>query len=175
MVWVCLAAITKYSRPGGLNSRHLFLETQFWKSGGPRSRRQLTEFFIRDPFLACSSWLLMASQGKERREELGASREQGRGSEDSAVFNSIMQPLPSWSCLNWVWRSNSAFSHVQLCCDPMDCSPPGFSVHGILQARIWEWVVISFSSGSSRPRDQTQVSYIAGRHFSLWTTREAQV
>ena len=38
-------------------------------------------------------------------------------------------------------------------CHPMDCSPPGFSVHGILQARILEWVAISFSRGSSRPRD----------------------
>ena len=57
--------------------------------------------------------------------------------------------------------------------DPVDCSPPGFSVHGILQARILEWVAISFSRGSSWPRDQTQVSHIAGRHFNLWTTREA--
>ncbi|CAI9158191.1 unnamed protein product [Rangifer tarandus platyrhynchus] len=40
----------------------------------------------------------------------------------------------------------------------MDCSPPGFSVHGIFQARVLEWVAISFSRGSSRPRDQTQVS-----------------
>ena len=50
---------------------------------------------------------------------------------------------------------------AQLClilCNPMDCSLPGFSVHGILQARILEWVTISFSRGSSRPRDQTQVS-----------------
>ena len=43
--------------------------------------------------------------------------------------------------------------------------PPGFSVHGILQARIVEWVAISFSRGSSRPRDQSQVSCIAGRFF----------
>ena len=43
-------------------------------------------------------------------------------------------------------------------CDPMDCSLPGFSVHGILQARILEWVANPFSRGSSRPRDQTQVS-----------------
>ena len=45
---------------------------------------------------------------------------------------------------------------AQLCltlCDPMDCSPPGSSVHGILQARILEWVVISFSRGSSQPRN----------------------
>ena len=57
-------------------------------------------------------------------------------------------------------------------CDPMDCSPPGSSAHGILQARILEWVAISFSRGSSRPRDQTQLSHIAGRHFNLWATRE---
>ena len=51
---------------------------------------------------------------------------------------------------------------------PVDCSPPGSSVHGILQARRLEWVAISSSRGSSRPRDQTQascVSCIAGRFF----------
>ena len=65
---------------------------------------------------------------------------------------------------------------AQLCptlCNPVDCSPPGSSVHGILQARILEWVAISFSRGSSQPRDRTQVSRIAGRHFILWVTREA--
>ena len=54
-------------------------------------------------------------------------------------------------------------------CDPMDCSPPGFSVHGVLL----EWVAISFSRGSSWPKDRTQVSCIAGRRFTLWATREA--
>ena len=49
---------------------------------------------------------------------------------------------------------------------PMDCSPPGSSVHGILQARILEWVAISFSRGSSQHRDQTWVLCIAGRFFS---------
>ena len=58
-------------------------------------------------------------------------------------------------------------------CDPVDCSPSGSSVRGILQARILEWVAISFSRGSSWPRDQNQVSHIAGRHFTLWATREA--
>ena len=52
-------------------------------------------------------------------------------------------------------------------CDPVDCSPPGSSVHGILQARILEWGAISFSRGSSQPRDQTQVPRIAGRRFNL--------
>ena len=53
---------------------------------------------------------------------------------------------------------------LQLCptlCDPIDCNPPDSSVHGILQARILEWVAISYSRGSSRPRDQTQISYIS--------------
>ena len=58
-------------------------------------------------------------------------------------------------------------------CDPLDCSPPGFSVHGILQTKILEWVAIPFSRGSSRPRDQTQVSHIVGRFFTFWPTREA--
>ena len=64
---------------------------------------------------------------------------------------------------------------AQLCltfCDPMDCSLPGSSVHGILQARIREWVAVPFSRGSSQPRDQTHVSCIAGRFFTDWASRE---
>ena len=52
-------------------------------------------------------------------------------------------------------------------CYPMDWSPSGSTVHGILQARIQEWVAISFSRESSTPRDQTQVSRIAGRFFTV--------
>ena len=66
---------------------------------------------------------------------------------------------------------------AQLCptlYDPMDCSLPGSFVHGILQARILEWVAIPFSGGSSWPRDWTWVSCIAGRFFTIWATREAQ-
>ena len=55
-------------------------------------------------------------------------------------------------------------------CNPMDCSLPGSSIHGILQARVLEWVAISFSRGSSQPRDQTRVSWIPGRRFNLWAT-----
>ena len=68
------------------------------------------------------------------------------------------------------------FSSVaQLCptlCDPIDCSLPGSSVHGIFQAIVLEWIAISFSSGSSWPRDWTQVSRIADRRFTVWATRE---
>ena len=59
---------------------------------------------------------------------------------------------------------------AQLCptlCDPMDCNPPGSSVHGILQARILKWVAIPFSRGSSQLRDQTQAPCIAGRFFII--------
>ena len=58
-------------------------------------------------------------------------------------------------------------------CNPMDCSPPGSSVHGMLRARIQEWVAIPVSSGSSQLRDRTEVSCTADRFFTVWTTREA--
>ena len=58
-------------------------------------------------------------------------------------------------------------------CNPIDCSLPGSSVHGVLQARILGWVAISFSRASSRPRNRTRVSCIAGRLFTDWATREA--
>ena len=68
------------------------------------------------------------------------------------------------------YESENESEVAQLCptlCDPMDCSLPGSSVHGISQARILEWVAISFSRGSSRPRDRTPVSHIAGRRFTV--------
>ena len=55
----------------------------------------------------------------------------------------------------------------------MDYSPPGSSVHGILQARTLEWVAISFSREPSGPRDQTWASCIEGGRFTIWATREA--
>ena len=59
-------------------------------------------------------------------------------------------------------------------CNPVGYSLPGSSIHGILQARILEWVAMPSSRGSSQPRDQTQVSCIAGGFFTIWATREAQ-
>ena len=69
----------------------------------------------------------------------------------------------------------SPFTHVQLC-NPIDCSPPASSVHGMLQARILEWVAMPFSRGSSRPRDQTWVSCSScncRRILYCWATGEA--
>ena len=54
--------------------------------------------------------------------------------------------------------------------DPMDCSPPGSSVHGVFQARVLEWGAISFSRGSSPPRDWNRVSRLVGRRFTVWAT-----
>ena len=85
---------------------------------------------------------------------------------------SASPPFPDCMCLTlWDPMDCESESEVtQSCptlCDPMDYSPPGFSVYGILQARILGWVASSFSRVSSRPRDQTQVSRIAGRRFNL--------
>ena len=81
--------------------------------------------------------------------------------------------------LNWRWgMMKTIFMKVKLLLaqlyptlwNSMGCSPPGSSVHGILQARILGWVAIPFSRGSSQPRDQTWVSCIAGRFFTIWVT-----
>ena len=94
-----------------------------------------------------------------------------------------------------VWRKNAVFSTkecfkdgilylsskpfcvivliAQSCltlCSPTDCSSPGSSVHGILQAGTLEWVAVPFSRGSSPPKDWTQVSRTAGRFFTVWAT-----
>ena len=70
------------------------------------------------------------------------------------------------------WKLVVAQSCLTLC-DPMDCSPSGFSVHGILQARILEWVAIPFSRGSSWLRDRTWISRTVGKFFTIWATRKA--
>ena len=103
------------------------------------------------------------------------------------------------SCIGWqvfflsLTLPGKPYTHIYMCihiyvcvhakllqscptlCDPMDYSAPGSSVHGILQARILEWVAMSFSRGSSWPGDQTRVSSIAGSFFIVWTTREAHI
>ena len=84
-----------------------------------------------------------------------------RGLQDNPVSwspLSFKKLSPVLSLLRWPSHSEDAcvlscFSHVPTLCDPMDCSLPGSSVHGISQARILEWVAIPFSRGSSQPRD----------------------
>ena len=71
-------------------------------------------------------------------------------------------------CNSYSLKNMDAQSYLTLC-DPMNCSPPGSSVHEISQARTLEWIAISFSRGSSQPRDTTHVSYgscTVGRFFT---------
>ena len=91
----------------------------------------------------------------------------GQGMEDpsSPTRDQTLSPA-----LDVVSESHSVVSNS---CNPMDWSLQGSSVHGILQARILEWVAISFSRGSSRSRNRTHVSCIAGRFFTDWARREA--
>ena len=130
---------------------------------------------------------------------LAVSSHGGKARKTSLVFfiNApilLMRALPSWpNCIPKTLPSNTItlgikFQHTDLgvvmnkvkvihscltLCNPMDCSLPGSSVRGILQARILEWVAMPFSRGSSQPRDWTQASCIAGRFFTLWAIREA--
>ena len=85
----------------------------------------------------------------------------------AAYPNVVLVDITLWKLKMLVAQSCSTF------CDPMDCSPRGSSVHGILQARMLEWATIPFSGGSSRRRDRTRVSCIPGRFFTIWATREA--
>ena len=88
-------------------------------------------------------------------------------------FSQLMACLVPSQLLKKERKESEVAQSCLTLCNPMDCSLPGFSVYGIFQARVLEWVAISFFRGSSWPRDWTQVSCIAGRHFTLWATREA--
>ena len=97
------------------------------------------------------------------------------------IFGNHWHDLPYWItvfsycnyfCIHLYESESEVTQSCLTLCDPMDCSLPGFPVHGVFQARVLEWVAISFSRGSFWPRDRTQVSCIAGRCFTLWATRE---
>ena len=92
------------------------------------------------------------------------SERQEEGKEDTEGTWQVMQSLVG---------CGKKFKLVASFWDPVDFSPPGFSIHGISQARILEWVAIPFSRGSSQHRDWTWVSHIAGRLFTIWATRES--
>ena len=85
-----------------------------------------------------------------------ATKERERDSHDDK-YTSKLEQLTETKSLSPVWL-----------CDPKD-----YTVHGILQARILEWVAFPFSRGSSQPRDWTQVSHTAGEFFTSWATKEA--
>ena len=115
--------------------------------------------------------------GEESREiEFASSLEFSNGNRSMYLYTAFK------SCFNpnlpTTIKDRSESEIAQLCpalCDPMDCSLPGSSNLGIFQARILEWVAISFSRRSSQPRDWTQVSCTVGRCFTIWATSEVQI
>ena len=95
------------------------------------------------------------------------------------IFSLWAYPI-DFQDLSVSWNNSSSCSQTRVCaqlyltlCEPMDCSPPGSSVHGISQARILEWVAISFSRGSSPFRDWTHVFCIGRQILYHWATLEA--
>ena len=104
---------------------------------------------------------------------------------DSSIISGPFEIMPLHKPAQWLTNCRThwffclgvilLYCHlvVWFFCDPMDCSPPGSSFHGFSQARILEWVAISFSRGFSQPRDWTQVSWIDSRILYRWGTREA--
>ena len=101
-----------------------------------------------------------------------------------------VEPGPSaqaaWSLSHWTTREvpisvtleQKESEVAQSCptlCNPIDCSLPGSSVHGIFQVLVLDWIAVSFSRGSSQPRDWTQVSRIVDRRFTIWATREVLI
>ena len=88
------------------------------------------------------------------------------------VLDTVGLPYKFWATYLCILKERETYFHpicmrallLQPCltrCDPMECSPPGSSVHGILQATILEWAAMPSSRGSSRPRDQNVISYIS--------------
>ena len=96
------------------------------------------------------------SRDQEEHTQVQPSPDQARAAWDLAAASPRQLGM-------WWWFSHKVMSNSY---DTMDCSLPGFSVHKIFQARILEWVAISFSRGSSRPRNRTRVSCIVGRFFT---------
>ena len=126
-------------------------------------------------------WFLMKDLFRESKEYLGKRYWNGYAFSPANKWQGLMLLLSLFlfycfiilsSCLEFRWDDLKNVCEVaQKCltlCNPMDCSLPGSSVHGIFQARILESVAISFSRGSSRPRDWTWLSHTAGRLITIW-------
>ena len=99
-------------------------------------------------------------------------QEGSQGTQESTVMCKI------WVNIFSLKKRKSESEVIQSCltlCNPMNCSLPVSSVHGIFQARVLEWIAVSFSRVSSWPKDRTLVSRLSDRHFTVWPTREAHI
>ena len=107
---------------------------------------------------------------QDKKQQLEPDMEQPIGSKLGKEYVKAKYHHPAyWTCMQSEWSEVKVSQSYSTLCDPMD-----YTVHGILQARILEWVAFPFPRGSSQPRDQTQVSPLAGEFFTSWATREAQ-
>ena len=126
------------------------------------------------------SWLKTQHSENEDRviwsHHFMANRWGSNGNSERLYFLGLYFSCPK----SWTWLSDWTGGHVVVqslsqvwLCDPIDCSLPGSSVHGISQARILEWVATFYSRGSSWPRDQTCVPSFASRFFNQWASQGA--
>ena len=112
---------------------------------GPGGKAELCLLAVCGLFSSCSKWGLLSSCGVQ-----------------TSYCGGFSCGAQSLGC-----KKVKVSQSCPTLCNPMDCSLLGFSVHGILQARILEWVAIPFSRRSSQPRDRSQVSHIAGIFFTV--------
>ena len=117
-------------------------------------KKHLLKSYITVPLRLGYLWVASSSKGYLNLQCNLPNRKMAN--ETSLVHRKASESVSHWSC--------------PTLCDLMDYSPPGSSVHGISEARILEWGAVSFSRGSSPPRDGTWVSCIAGWFFMVWAT-----
>ena len=126
-----------------------------------------------------TSWITITKSEGELKESPGCQHLNfSKYSKEHLCSRSVRLAVARGVCSVGVWPCSAAQVFLTLCYRPMDCSPPGSSNRGISQARMLEWVAISFSRGSSWPIDQTHVSFISciGRWILYhWATWEAPV
>ena len=118
-------------------------------------------YFLHLGFLWSRSWIMVGSFQKSQVIRFAILKKEKKNHCDHHITGKHITIYLKWNEVK-----------VTQLCLPL-CDPTDYTVHGILQARILEWVAFPFSRGSSQPRDQTQVSRIAGGFFTSWATREA--
>ena len=169
IVYACVCFLPFYFLPDSVAYWNIGITVQpsfiyiWWDKSGSLERLWEGDQYV-------GSWLVSALVISICGEETGAGMDWGR----KCAWNVTLSH--SWAHRE-LWRKDEwqVSDITQLCptlCDPMDCSLPGSSVQGIFQARVLEWVDISFSRGSSRPRDLTQIFRNVGRRFTIWATPE---
>ena len=157
--------ITEKARSSRKNLLFYWLRWSLWLCGS-----QQTEKFLKrweHQIILPTSWEICM---QVKKEQLEPDMEQWTGFKLGKKCIKAVYCHPAY--LTYM-PSESESEVAQSCptlCDPMDCSRPGSSVHGIFQARILKWVAIPFSRESSQPRDRTWVSHIVGRCFTIWAT-----